>query len=72
MSTIKNQRCFTEATASARLILATGLVVGGQKCKLYLNKSSTNFPNKLSQWQLSSAAISVEACVILVFIPQNS
>ena len=25
MSTIKNQRCFTEATASARLILATGL-----------------------------------------------
>ena len=27
MSTIKNQRCFTEATASARLILATGLVV---------------------------------------------
>ena len=27
MSTIKNQRCFTEATASARLILATGLTV---------------------------------------------
>ena len=26
MSTIKNQRCFTEATASARLILATGLL----------------------------------------------
>ena len=26
MSTIKNQRCFTEATASARLILATGLI----------------------------------------------
>ena len=25
MSMIKNQRCFTEATASARLILATGL-----------------------------------------------
>ena len=28
MSTIKNQRCFTEATASARLILATGLKGG--------------------------------------------
>ena len=27
MSTIKNQRCFTEATASARLILATGLLI---------------------------------------------
>ena len=27
MSTIKNQRCFTEATASARLILATGLIL---------------------------------------------
>ena len=25
MGTIKNQRCLTEATASARLILATGL-----------------------------------------------
>ena len=28
MSTIKNQRYFTEATASARLILATGLFHG--------------------------------------------
>ena len=27
MSTIKNQPCFTEATASARLILATGLPI---------------------------------------------
>ena len=31
MSTIKNQRCFTEATASARLILATGLKSRGYK-----------------------------------------
>ena len=33
MSTIKNQRCFTEATASARLILATGLL-----CLLFCQK----------------------------------
>ena len=37
MSTIKNQRCFTEATASARLILATGLKCL-RSCKLILEK----------------------------------
>ena len=52
MSTIKNQRCFTEATASARLILATGLLYDYQKHQflfvcvvLFLSSVSCNVPN---------------------------
>ena len=58
MSTIKNQRCFTEATASARLILATGLHV-----KIRHWKELTNNMTKRRLWSRDKNGSVCQVCV---------